>query len=89
MKDEVKRKISDALDLPKDIVLNIPRVILTGKIAVFIENHKGIIQYDSNMVRINTPIGTIAVKGEELVIKSIIADEITIEGNILSIEFED
>ena len=28
--------------------LNVPRVIVTGKIATFIENHKGIIEYNSS-----------------------------------------
>ena len=89
LSEEVKRKISDALDLPKDIVLNIPRVTIMGKIAVFIENHKGIIQYSSQRVKVNTPIGIIIVKGEELLIKSILADEITIEGNISALDFEE
>lgn len=89
MGEEIKRKISDALDLPRDIVLNVPRIIITGKIAVFIENHKGIVEYNSGIVKINTPIGVICIKGQNLIMKSIIADEITVEGKIASVEFEE
>lgn len=89
MVEGIKQKISDALDLPRDLILNLPRVVITGKIAVFIENHKGIIEYDSRLVKINTPIGIVCVKGESLLIKTIIADEITIEGEIMAIEFEE
>jgi len=89
MSEEIKRKISNALDLPQDIVLNVPRIIVTGRIAVFIENHTGIIEYNSQHVKINTTVGTVSVRGEDLVIKTIIADEITVEGKIASIEFEE
>ena len=75
--------------MPRDIILNIPRVIITGRIAVFLENHKGIIEYNSKCVKINTPIGVVCIKGEELLIKTIIADEITVEGKIAVIEFEE
>lgn len=89
MSDIIKKRISDALDLPQDIILNLPRVTVSGDIAVFIENHKGIVEYTKDKVRINTTIGSIAVNGENLLIKSLIADEITVEGKIKSIEFEE
>lgn len=89
MDDGIKKRISDALDLPRDIVLNLPRVTITGSIALFIENHKGIVEYASDRVRINTGAGALIVKGEDLLIKSLVADEVTIEGQLKSIEFED
>lgn len=82
-------RVAKTLDLPQDIVLNIPRITLTGKIAVFLENHKGIVEYSSELVRVNTPIGTVVIRGEDLLIKTIIADEITIEGKIRSVELEE
>jgi sporulation protein YqfC len=89
MGDNLKHRISDALDLPKDIVLDLPRVVVTGRIAVFIENHRGIVEYNSENVRINTAVGVLGIKGDDLIIKSIVADEITVEGQLKAIEFED
>lgn len=89
MSDGIKKRISDALDLPQDIVLNLPRVTITGSVAVFIENHKGIVEYGPDRVRINTGAGVLIVNGEGLLIKSLVADEITVEGRLKSIEFED
>ena len=40
MNENLKRKISDALDLPKDIVLNVPKVTVTGRIAAFVKTTK-------------------------------------------------
>lgn len=89
MADGIKKRISDALDLPGDIVLNLPRIVITGSIALFIENHRGIVEYTPDKVRLNMGEGALIVKGEDLLIKSLIADEATIEGRIKSIEFED
>ena len=66
MNENLKRKISDALDLPKDIVLNVPKVTVTGRIAAFVENHKGIIEYNSNWVKVNTSVGIVCIKGKGL-----------------------
>ncbi|NLU10546.1 MAG: sporulation protein YqfC [Tepidanaerobacter acetatoxydans] len=89
MSEGIRQKISDALDLPQDVILDVPKVILTGRIAAFIENHKGIIQYNSELVKINTSIGVVCIKGAGLLIKTIIADEITVEGKITAIELEE
>lgn len=89
MSEGIRQKISDALDLPQDVILNVPKVILTGRMAAFIENHKGIIQYNSELVKINTSIGVVCIKGAGLLIKTIIADEITVEGKITAIELEE
>jgi len=89
MTESLKQKISDTLDLPKDIVLNLCRITITGRIAVFIENHKGIMEYTSDRVKINTGNGLLIIKGEDLVLKTIIVDEITVEGRIKSVEYED
>lgn len=89
MNVNMKQKISDALDLPKDIVLDLTRITITGKLTVFIENHKGIIEYSPNLIRVNTNNGVIIIKGRDLFLKSAIADEVMIEGKIKLVEFED
>lgn len=89
MKDDIKKKLSDVLELPKDIILDLVRLTITGRLAVFIENHKGIIEYDPQLIRVNTTDGVIVIRGKGLYLKSAIADEITIEGELNSIEFED
>lgn len=89
MNTDIRRKISNALDLPKDILLDLVRVTITGKLAVFIENHRGIVEYNSNLIRVNTNDGVIVLKGKDLYLKSAVADEIIVEGKLQSIEFEE
>lgn len=84
--DNFKYNVSEALDLPKDIVMDLPKVILIGNIQLNISNHKGIIEYTQNIIRINSSIGIFKIEGENLELKTILLEEIIIIGNIEKIE---
>lgn len=84
---EVKESISELLELPKDIMLDLPRITLVGNLQLYIENHKGIIEYSTQRIRINTKSGVIRITGKNLAIKTIITEEIIISGNIDQMEF--
>lgn len=84
---KVKEKISEALELPKDITLNIPKLTVMGTDSVTVENHKGVIDYCDNKISINTGCGILVINGKKLIIKSIIQEEIIILGKISSISF--
>lgn len=84
--DNLKLNLSDALELPMDIALNIPKITIIGNMEINITNHRGIIEYNSNLIRINTKIGIVKLKGLDMVIKNILSEEITIGGIIESTE---
>lgn len=89
MKREVenfKRNITNSLELPMDIALDMPKIIITGDLRVDITNHKGIIEYTHKLIRINTSIGMIKVIGDTLEIKNILMEEIGIIGQIKGVE---
>lgn len=83
----IKENVSDALEIPKDILLDLPRITLIGNLQVSIENHKGIIEYSNEYIRVKIKDGVIKVSGMNLVIKTIITEEIIISGKIASIDF--
>ncbi|WP_432409280.1 sporulation protein YqfC [Wukongibacter sp. M2B1] len=91
MKEErinnIKANISEALEIPKDILLDLPKVTSIGNLQVNIENHKGIIEYSNDNVRIKIKDGILKVSGIDLVIKTIVTEEIIISGKIASIDF--
>ncbi len=91
MKEErltrMKENISDALEIPKDILLDLPKITFIGNLQVNIENHKGIIEYETDNVRVKMKNGIIKVTGMDLAIKTIISEEIIISGKIASIDF--
>ena len=84
--DNFKYNLSEALELPKDIVMDLPKIVLIGNIQLNISNHKGIIEYTQNIIRINSSIGIFKIEGENLELKTILLEEIIIIGNIEKIE---
>ncbi|QEK12359.1 sporulation protein YqfC [Crassaminicella thermophila] len=84
---EIKESVAELLELPKDIMLDLPRITLLGNLQLYIENHKGIIEYSKLKIRVNTKSGVIRITGKDLSIKTIITEEIIICGNIENVEF--
>ena len=83
-----KEKILSKLDFPRDISLDLPKIIVIGNREIIIENHKGIIFFETNMVKINSRIGAIVIKGEAFEILFIAETSITISGKFQGISYE-
>lgn len=81
---------ADALDLPPDVVMNVPRVELVGSLQVRITNHRGVSRFGPRLVVVRLPgEGTMAVvEGRDLVIGHINRDELLITGAIRHLRFE-
>ena len=84
--EDLKANLSEALELPLDITLDLPKINIIGDKEVSVFNHKGIIEYTSHLIRINSKIGILKVMGTELEIKNILNEEILIVGNIEIVE---
>ena len=48
----LKQKFLTAMDLPIELLNDVPRITLIGNNNLLIENHKGIIEYDENIIRL-------------------------------------
>ncbi|RCX13852.1 sporulation protein YqfC [Anaerobacterium chartisolvens] len=83
----IKEKMTEILELPKEVVLNVPRLTMLGNKNLVIENYKGIIEYETVRIRINTGTGIIKITGELLTIKEITSEDIMVEGRIKGLEF--
>ncbi len=86
-KINIKEKMTEILELPKEVVLNVPRLTMLGNKNLVIENYKGIIEYETVRIRINTGTGIIRIMGEMLTIKEITSEDIMVEGRIKGLEF--
>ena len=84
---QVAGKITEAFELPKEVVMNLPLITMIGAEDLTIENYKGVIEYSEERIRINTTAGIIKVDGRRLLLKQITTDNIGIKGNISKIEF--
>ncbi len=86
-KMKIREKFTEMLELPKEIVLDMPKLTMLGNGDLIIENYKGIAEYDEDVLRVNTTSGTIKVKGTDVFIKEITPESIMIYGNIETLEF--
>lgn len=86
-KVSLKEKMSELFELPKDVVLNVPKLTMVGNGDLLIENFKGIIEYDSDRIRINTNCGIIKITGTGLGIREITSEDLMVNGNITCLEF--
>ncbi len=87
--EEIKKSIADILELPQDIILDLPKVTMVGNLQIYIENHKGILEYTNSRIRIYTKSGILRVTGKNLLLKNIVVEEIVIVGEINEVEFMD
>ena len=88
MKKNKIKSLDRMLDMPKEVYLNIPKIIITGFDEMIIENYKGILEYEEYYVRINTHIGIININGFNLNLENMTNDDIKVIGKIESIEVE-
>lgn len=75
------------LDLPQDVVLEVPRITMIGHLQMYIENHRGVIHFSDRELRLLLTNGQLIVKGEQLVIRAILPEEVLLEGRISGVKF--
>ncbi len=84
----VRDIIAEKLSVPKDVILDLPRISICGDKEIFIENHKGIMEYTDTCIRIKTNDGVAHIYGEELRIIILESDRMVINGELLRVEYE-
>ena len=88
-KREAIKVMADLLEIPRDLVLDLPKLTVIGRNEIHLENHRGIIEYSLNRVRINLSRGYLELEGDAFEIKALLSDEVYIIGDIRSIKYLD
>lgn len=87
LKKGIREKIAEMTDIPKDFMMNLPRVTILGNREIYVDNYKGLLQYSQNIISLATTNKIIIIKGEGLLITRIVENAIFVGGNILSVEY--
>lgn len=82
-----KIKLTEMLEVPKDVALGEAIITLTGKREAIIENYKGIVEYTNDFIRVLTKNGVIEFKGSQFVITYLTNEEIKIVGAITELHY--
>lgn len=78
----VRRWMTDKMELPADVTMNLPRITMIGQLHIYIENHRGVLKFTTAELRLLLEQGQLIVKGNNFVIKTILPEELLLEGTI-------
>lgn len=82
MRKRFKMELSEMLDLPMDVSLDLPRLVVVGDIGVLISNHRGLIQYSPERIIVGAGKGQITITGDNLEIEEVGKEEMAVRGII-------
>ncbi len=81
----IKQQVAEFLEIPAEVILDLPKVILLGNLQLVVENHRGILKYNPELIHINVSEGEVVIQGKDLKLRSVLPEEIFVEGRIKSI----
>ena len=85
-REGILEKTAEVFDLPGDLVAGLPRVELVGNRELRMENHKGILAYGGEEIRISGGKLEITVRGRGLELRAMNAGQLFITGTIQGVE---
>ncbi|WLR53272.1 sporulation protein YqfC [Bacillus tianshenii] len=85
----MKRWVMQKAELPADVVMDLPRITMIGQLHIYIENHRGLLAFSDNELRLSLKQGQLLVMGKEFVLKTMLPEEILLEGQIDEVRFID
>lgn len=77
--------LADTLQLPSELVLDLPRLIWIGGESLTLENHRGIVEYTPQRVRVRVTVGYVVVEGRYLEIEGMTAADLSLRGDVRSV----
>ena len=73
---------ADVLEIPEELALDLPKITLVGNLNLNVENHKGIISYAADEVRLRVSDGYLIARGSGFALRSISKTDVFLEGEI-------
>lgn len=82
------QSLAGLLEIPQDIVMDLPRITMLGNKQLLVENHKGIIEYTPSLVRIKLSQGELLIYGQMLSLGNLQAEQILVEGVVQKVNYD-
>lgn len=79
--------MAELFDLPEEAVTRLPHVELAGSRQLYVGRHQGILSYSDTGIDINTACGILQVRGGQLSLVTMTAEELLIRGQIDRLEW--
>ena len=83
---EIPEETAHRFDLPADAAAGLPRIVLTGRKRISVENHRGLLAYSAERVEINGGRLRVCITGVDLYLRVMKKDAVVVTGEIHSVE---
>ena len=84
---KIQTSVGEVLDFPPDVVGEGPKITITGRRQIMVENYVSILNFSEEEIRLETAEGDVFFRGKGLMLKVILASELQIEGELSSFSF--
>ncbi|WP_409289350.1 sporulation protein YqfC [Peribacillus sp. SCS-37] len=84
---KIRQLMMNTMDLPQDVVMDLPRITMIGQLHIYIENHRGLLTFTDTELRLMLKSGQLLIKGTSFSIRAILPEEILLEGKIDQVSF--
>lgn len=86
--EHFKKQFAEIFELSPEIIMDLPLIMFVGQQKVYIENHKGILAYNEDQLKIRVKANVLTIKGEKLLIDEIKNDSLTVSGCVVSLLYQ-
>lgn len=83
---DIPEETAHRFDLPDHAAAGLPRVTLTGRKRVCVENHRGLLAYSTERVEIGGGRVRVCITGVDLYLRVMQKDAVVVTGEIHSVE---
>ena len=88
-KSKWQRALLSVLDLPVETEPTVPKLTMVGRSDLLVENHKGVLQYTPDSIRLMTHEGVLNISGQELELLELAAGRAYVRGKIAGAQYVD
>ncbi len=81
------RQLLTKLDLPVETDATVPKLTMVGRGDLLVENHTGVLRYDSACIRLTTHEGVLEIGGTDLELRELSTGRAYIRGGIAHIAY--
>ncbi len=83
---EIPEETACRFDLPADAAAGLPRITLTGRKRVCVENHRGLLGYSPQRVELGGGRIRVVISGTDLYLRVMDRHAVVVTGEIVSVE---
>ncbi len=80
-RNQIRQTVADVLEFPPEVAMDLPKITLAGQMLL-VENHKGIIEYSNQKIRLKVGGGWLEINGQNMILKAIRNEELAISGKV-------